>query len=187
MLAVAAACTGPVDNSVSQAARGREVERQRLVLEGQQRESQLLTLTIAEDEPALRVLRDAAADLAARRRDALRSVAHEQQQLTAKEQQREALTAQLNAVAQDLEVLRAAIAEAGTKELRLRALQEQSAQLDVQLASAQQEFEAKAVAGMAKLAALREKLAQLAGLEAQWSAVLPTTTTPPPTVEASKQ
>lgn len=85
------------------------------------------------------------------------------------------------AVAVDLEALRAAIAEVATKELRLRALKAESADLDAQLAAAQQELSGKSLEQGAKLASLRETLAKLVAIEAQWAAVLPP---PPPSAPA---
>ncbi|MEQ1630867.1 MAG: hypothetical protein ABL997_00745 [Planctomycetota bacterium] len=169
----ASACAGPVENSILRSERQREIERLELQRDGQQRDTQLLTLTIQEDELALRALRDEAADLAARRRAAARSVASETQQLAVAEQERAAVQAELVTVARDLEALRAAIAEVATKELRLRALKAESADLDAQLAAAQQELSGKSLEQGAKLASLRETLAKLGAIEAQWAAVLP--------------
>ena len=64
------------------------------------------------------------------------------------------------------------MAEAQTIDLRIKALAEQSAQLDAQMLAAQRDADAKAAALAPQLAALSERVKALAAIEAQLAALL---------------
>lgn len=171
-LGLAAACLGPEPNGIQRAANDRETERLRRVREEQQRDQMVLTLSIAEDREALRQLRDAAAEVAQRRREGKRALEGETVALAALEAQIAATRERASAAALDLEAMRAVLAEAQTKELRIQALQEQSTQLDAQIAAAQRDAESKSAALLPQLTALQERVKALVALEAQLAALL---------------
>ena len=68
--------------------------------------------------------------------------------------------------------MRALLAEAQTKELRRKALEEQIAQLDAQVAAAQQDSDSKSASLLPRLQALREHVKALVAIEAQLAALL---------------
>ena len=157
---------------MQQAARQRETERLERVSGEQIREQRLLTLTIAEDRVALHELRDRAADAAQRRRDAKRALDAELQALAVVEGQLAAAKARGAAAQREVEALRAAEADADSKQLRARAVAEQIAQLDVQLQAAQRDLDARNTALAPQLAALQERIRSLAAIEQQLAALL---------------
>ncbi len=141
----------------------------------------VLTLSIAEDRETLRQLRDAAAEVAQRRRDGRRAFEGESAALQALETQVAATRERAAAATRDLEAMRAVLAEVQTQELRVKALQEQSAQLDAQIAAATRDSDSKSAALLPQLNVLQERVKALVALEAQLAALL----APPPPMPAT--
>lgn len=181
-LSLGSSCLGPEPNGIQRAANDRETERLRRVREEQQRDQLTLTLAIAEDREALRQLRDAAAEAAQRRREGKRALDAETAALAALQAQLASTREQAALAARELEAMRAVLAEAQTKELRIRALQEQSAQLDAQIAAAQRDAESKSATLLPQLTALQERVKALVALEAQLVDLL----TPPAALPAAQ-
>lgn len=166
-------CTAAPENGILRAERQRREDALRIEREALDRERRLLELAVQEDREAMLPLRTAAADAAQRRREAARSVQHEEAQLSAQQQVLDERRAKVAALQQELDALRAAVAEVETKELRLAALRERSTQLDTELQAAQRDVDAKTAEVAPRVEALRAKLGALAALAAQIDAVFP--------------
>lgn len=163
VLLLVAACAGPRENSVHRATHDRAVDGLRTAREQQARERRLLEVGIAEDELALRQLRDRAASAASRRRDVDRECRHELEQLQLAAAELAAARAQVEAQRTEIEALHAQVSAVATMELQVRALAERRTALDAQLAAAQAE-----VAAMEpRLADLQARLAQAKALDGE--------------------
>lgn len=172
LVALGAACASKEPNGIQLAAVDRETERLERVREGMRREQMALTLAIAEDRGVLQQLRDSAADAAQKRREARRALESENAALAEIEAEVVAVRDRSRAAAAELEAMRALLAEAQTKELRRKALEEQIAQLDAQVAAAQQDSDSKSASLLPRLQALREHVKALVAIEAQLAALL---------------
>lgn len=168
-----AGCAAAPENGIQRAERNRREDALRVEREGLDRERRLLALSLEEDRAAILPLRAAAADAAQRRRDAVRSLAHEEAQLRVQEEALAAARARVASVQQQVDTLRTALAEVETVELRLAALKQRSAQLDAELAAAQRDVDQAVAAMQPKVDALRARLAALGAVAAQIDALLP--------------
>jgi chromosome segregation ATPase len=172
MAALVGACASPEPNVIQRGAIDRETERLQRVREELRREQMALTLAIAEDREALQRLLDSAADVAQRCRDARRGLDRENAALVELQAKVAAVKDRAVAAAAELDSMRALLAEAQTKELRWKALQEQIVQLDAQVSAAQRDADTKSAALLPQLQALQERVKALAAIEAQLAALL---------------
>lgn len=157
-LGLAAACSGPRENSLLQAERQRQQGALRGVQHDHARLLAELRAGLAEDEAAIQQLRDRAAEAQGRRRDLVRLAEREDAARRGGEAALVAARAQVAAQQQEIEALHAVLAEVQVRELKLKSLQEQQALLQAQIEQAAQQtaaLQGELAAAQARLLPLR--------------------------------